>query len=192
MGMKIQLSKILPYLICILLGILLWKSCDDLNNRKKEILQAKIENSELQNQISKLEEDNTFLLDSIDKNQIKSDSLEMVIASAKKAKIKLVEKVKYIKVENDTIKDLMLLNEENDRIIDGLDSLLEVKNKIILNQKIVIDNYDKMMKDFQVELYAKEVELAKYQKELVGESRKKAIWKTIALVSLGALTITSL
>lgn len=181
-----------PYLICIILGMFLWKSCTDLKDVNREIQQTKIENTELHNQIKDLEENNIFLLDAIDKDQIKSDSLENVIASAKKAKIKLVERVKYIKVENDTIKNLMLLNEENDRIIDGLDSLLEVKNKIILNQKIVIENFDQMKKNFQSELYAKEVEIAKYQKELVDESRKKAVWKTIALLSLGALTIVSL
>lgn len=173
--MVIKYKDLILCIICFLLGVFLWKGCEDRKQLKQEIRQSKLENSEMQKHISQLDEENANLLDIIGKDKTKSDSLENVIASAKKAKIKLVERVKYIKVENDTIKNLMLLNEENDHIIDGLDSLLEVKNKIILNQKIVIDNFDQMKKDFQSELYAKEVEIAKYQKELVNESRKKAV-----------------
>ena len=92
---------------------------------------------------------------------------------AKNRKEILVEKVKYVEVTNDTIENLMLLNQVNDTIIRNLEKLEIVKDSIIQKQKLVIQNNEKtvdLLKD-RIDRYNEII--TKQNKELISERKKK-------------------
>ena len=106
MNKYLKYLKYLPYLVCLILGVALARSCYVTKDVREEMRLIKAENRALMQKINDIKEHNSILLKEAEVYSHKADSLEREVEKAKKTKIKLVEKVKYIKTGNDTIKDL--------------------------------------------------------------------------------------
>lgn len=116
------------------------------------------------------------------------DGLEVQLKKAKNRKEKLVERVEYIEVTNDTIADLMLLNRTNDTIIRNLEKISLVKDSIILDQKIVIQNDTEVIERMRAELDNRRDQLMQMNRELRMEEKKKMFWQ-VTTAGLGIVLI---
>lgn len=146
-------------------------------------------------QIEQVKEENALLLSDVVSYESKIDSLENQVENAKKIKskveTKVIESIKYVEVENDTIKDLMLLNAQNDTIIRGLEMISSVKDSIILAQNKVIQNGDEIQDQLHKIIEKREASLIQMNKELREEKRKKMFWQTTS-AGLGIALVTVL
>lgn len=162
-------------MICFLLGVFLWKGCSDTKQLKDELRIAKAENSELVIKIDQINQENEELLIDINSFENKVDSLENQVEKAKKIKSKIetkvIESIKYVDVENDTIKDLMLLNAQNDTIIRNLEKISVVKDSIILSQNKVIQNGNEVQEHLKKMLEVRDKRNEQLNKELIKEER---------------------
>lgn len=180
-------------MVCFLLGVFLWKGCSETKQLRRDLKEVKVENVELIQKIDQLNEENSVLLSDVDSFESKIDSLEIQVAKAKKIKskveTKVIESIKYVEVNNDTIKDLLLLNAQNDTIIRGLEMISSVKDSIILAQNKVIQNGNEIQDQLHKIIEKREASLIQMNKELREEKRKKMFWQTTT-AGLGiALTI---
>lgn len=193
--MNLKLIKLIPYLVCFILGIFLWKGCTDNRVLRDELKQIKQEGVEMVQQIEQVKEENALLLSDVVSYESKIDSLENQVENAKKIKskveTKVIESIKYVEVENDTIKDLMLLNAQNDTIIRGLEMISSVKDSIILAQNKVIQNGDEIQDQLHKIIEKREASLIQMNKELREEKRKKMFWQTTS-AGLGIALVTVL
>lgn len=182
-------------MICFLLGVFLWKGCSDTKQLKDELRTAKAENSELVIKIDQINQENELLLSDIDSFENKVDSLENQVEKAKKIKSKIetkvIESIKYVEVENDTIKDLMLLNAQNDTIIRNLEKIAVVKDSIILAQNKVIQNDNEVQDHLKKMLEARDKRNEQLNKELIKEERRKMFWQATS-AGLGIALVTVL
>lgn len=182
-------------MICFLLGVFLWKGCSDTKQLKDELRTAKAENSELVIKIDQINQENELLLSDIDSFENKVDSLENQVEKAKKIKSKIetkvIESIKYVEVENDTIKDLMLLNAQNDTIIRNLEKIAVVKDSIILAQNKVIQNDNEVQDHLKKMLEARDKRNEQLNKDLRNEEKKKMFWQATS-AGLGIALVTVL
>lgn len=193
--LKIQWTKLIPYAICFLLGVFLWKGCSDTKQLRDELKIAKAENSELVVKIDQINQENELLLSDIGSFENKVDSLETQVQKAKKIKSKIetkvIESIKYVEVENDTIKDLMLLNAQNDTIIRNLEKIAVVKDSIILAQNKVIQNGNEVQEHLKKMLDARDKRNEQLNKDLRNEEKKKMFWQATS-AGLGIALVTVL
>lgn len=148
----------------------------------------KVENTELVCQIEQVKEENDSLLLDVSNFEKEIDGLEVELKKAKNRKEKIVERVEYIEVTNDTIADLMLLNRTNDTIIRNLEKISLVKDSIILDQKIVIQNDTDVIQRMRDELDNRRDQLMQMNKELRMEEKKKMFWQ-VTTAGLGIVLI---
>ena len=173
-----KLFKYLPYIIIAIVSILFGWMIIRNGQLNQKIDQLKIDNSELSYQIKDLNKHNDSLLVEISILTTKADSLEDAIKIKNKAKIKLVETIKYIEPINDTIETFIALNELNDSLILMLENLVEIKDTEILKQKEIIDNDRVIQEDFE--------RLLSEQKDLyIRERRKKTFWQIATATATG-------
>ena len=193
--LKIQWTKLIPYAICFLLGVFLWKGCSDTKQLRDELRTAKAENGELVVKIDQINQENELLLSDIDSFENKVDSLENQVQKAKKIKSKIetkvIESIKYVEVENDTIKDLMLLNAQNDTIIRNLEKIAVVKDSIILAQNKVIQNGNEVQEHLKKVMEVANKRNEQLNKELRNEEKKKMFWQATS-AGLGIALVTVL
>ena len=57
--------KIIPYVICLLLGMFVWKSCDEISHLKEQNKQIKRLNNDLVEQVKQIESENQLLLNDV-------------------------------------------------------------------------------------------------------------------------------
>ena len=178
-----------------MLGVLLWKGCSDTKQLKEELKIAKIENAELLTKVDQINQENELLLIDIDSFETKVDSLEIQVEKAKKIKSKIetkvIESIKYVEVENDTIKNLMLLNAQNDTIIRNLDMLVSIKDSVILKQNLVIQNDNEIQDHLKSMLEVRDKRNEQLNKDLIKEERKKMFWQATS-AGLGIALVTVL
>ena len=187
--LKIQWTKLIPYVICFVLGVFLYKGCNDTKQLRSELKAYKQENSELIVKIDNLSKANEALLNDVDVFENQIDSLESQIQIAKKRKIKLVETIKYVEVNNDTIKNFVALNAQNDTIIRKFEELVSLKDSVIFKQKIIIQNDNEVQKHLKEILEARDKKVQQLNKEIIQERRRKMFWQATT-AGLGiALTI---
>ena len=167
--------KYIPYLVCIILGIALCRSCYVTRDVREEMRAIKAENKALMAKIETIKEENSILLKEADVYAHKADSLENEVIKAKKTKIKLVEKVKYIKPSNDTLQDLIALNEVNDTIIRGLEAIIVEKDSIIWKYNLVTQNDRIIIKGLEDMLAERNKQLEAYSKEILKQKNEKVI-----------------
>ena len=127
--------------------------------------------------IETIKSENSILLKDAEAFAHKADSLEQEVYKAKKTKIKLVEKVKYIKTGNDTLKDLIALNELNDTIIRGLEAVIIAKDSIIFKHNLVIQNDKIAIQGLEKLLEQRNKQLEAYSKEILRQKNEKVIWE---------------
>lgn len=188
---RIQWTRIIPYVIVLLLSTFLWKGCNDSKILRNELKQIKSENAELLVKIENLESDNTLLLSDVEIFENQIDSLELVVKKSKKVKEKIVESIKYVEVKNDTIENLMLLNAQNDTIIRNLDMLVSIKDSVILKQNLVIQNDNEIQNHLKEMLEARDNRVQQLNKELGIEEKKKMFWQATS-AGLGIALVTVL
>lgn len=187
--LKIQWTRLIPYVICFVLGVFLYKGCNDTKQLRSELKTYKQENSELIVKINKLTKDNETLLNDVDIFENQIDSLESQIKIAKKRKNRLVETIKYVEVSNDTIKNFVALNAQNDTIIRKFEKLVSLKDSVIFKQNLVIQNDNEVQKHLKEMLEARDKKVQQLNKEIILEKRKKMFWQATT-AGLGiALTI---
>ena len=167
--------KYLPYLVCLILGIALCRSCYVTRDVRAEMKAIKVENRALTERIESIKKENTILLQNAEVFAHKADSLEREVYKAKETKIKLVEKVKYIKTGNDTVKDLLALNAINDTIIRGLESVIIAKDSIIFKYNLVIQNDKIAIQGLEKMLEQRNKQLEAYSKEILRQKNEKVI-----------------
>lgn len=170
---------------------MLYKSCNDIDNLKTDLDAFVRENSELLMQVELLKGENNNLQLDIAGYENQISELETDLEKAKKRKETIVERVKYVEVTNDTIRDLMLLNRQNDTIIGKLESLNFLKDSIISKQNLVISNDEEIIRRFEEDLKEKNRTIQAYNKELIREKRKKILWQCTT-VGAGLWIIVSL
>lgn len=182
-----KLNKLLPYLVCLILGMLLWKGCNDINSLREQNRRMKCLNSELVEQIDQIKSNNDSLLNEVDLYSNEIVSLEDQLNKAKNHKNSIVEKIKYVEVTNDTIRDLMLLN---DTIIRNLEMISSVKDSIILKQNLVIQNDQELQDHLKSEIEQRNSQIMQMNRELRTEKKKKIFWQctTASLLVIAALT----
>lgn len=157
---------------------------------RQELKQIKSENAEMLVKIENLENDNTLLLSVVEVFENQIDSLETVVKKSKKVKEKIVERIEYVEVTNDTIADLMLLNRTNDTIIRNLDMLVAIKDSVILKQNLVIQNDNEIQEHLKEMLEARDKRVQQLNKELRIEEKKKMFWQaTTAGLGIALTTI---
>lgn len=176
-------------------GVLIWKGCSDTKQLKEELKTAKIENAELLAKTDQINQENELLLKDINVFETRANSLEIQIEKAKKIKSKIetkvIESIKYVEVENDTIKNLMLLNAQNDTIIRNLDMLVSIKDSVILKQNLVIQNGNEIQEHLKEMLEARDKRVEQLNKDLIKEERKKMFWQATS-AGLGIALVTVL
>ena len=187
--LKIQWTKLIPYVICFVLGVFLYKGCNDTKQLRSELKAYKQENSELIVKIDNLSKANEALLNDVDVFENQIDSLESQIQIAKKRKIKLVETIKYVEVNNDTIKNFVALNAQNDTIIRKFEELVSLKDSVIFKQKIIIQNDNEVQKHLKEILEARDKKVQQLNKEIIQERRRKIFWQATTAGFGIALTI---
>lgn len=193
--LKLKWTSLIPYAICFLLGAFLWKGCSDTKQLKEELKTARIENGELAIKIDQTSKENELLLSDINLFENKVDSLETQVEKAKKIKSKIetkvIESIKYVEVENDTIKNLMLLNAQNDTIIRNLDMLVAIKDSVIFKQQLVIQNDNEIQDQLKSMLEVRDKRNEQLNKDLIKENRKKMFWQATS-AGLGIALVTVL
>lgn len=144
-------------------------------------------NSELVEQIDQIKSNNDSLLNEVDLYSNEIVSLEDQLNKAKNHKNSIVEKIKYVEVTNDTIRDLMLLN---DTIIRNLEMISSVKDSIILKQNLVIQNDQELQDHLKSEIEQRNSQIMQMNRELRTEKKKKIFWQctTASLLVIAALT----
>lgn len=162
---------------------------------RNELKDIKQESAEMVQQIEQVKEENELLLSDVVSYEGKIDSLEIQVENAKKIKskveTKVIESIKYVEVENDTIKGLLLLNAQNDTIIRNLELVSVVKDSIILAQNKVIKNQDELQDELQKLLENRDARIQQLNKDLRAEERKKMFWQTTS-AGLGIALVTVL
>lgn len=187
--LKIQWTKLIPYIIAFVLGVFLYKGCNDTKQLRSELKAYKQENSELIVKIDNLSKANEALLNDVDVFENQIDSLESQIQIAKKRKNRLVETIKYVEVNNDTIENFVALNAQNDTIIRKYEKLVSLKDSVIFKQNLVIQNDNEVQKHLKEILEARDKKVQQLNKEIIQEKRKKMFWQATT-AGLGiALTI---
>ena len=195
MGRLIQMK--LWHKLLILVGVILVICCTCLivNTVKlnKELEASKAETVELLKRVDELQQDNEVLLSEVAVLEDSVATLKIDIEVAKKQKIKLVEKVKYVEPVNDTIKNFIALDSLNNGIIRDLEKLVAVQSIQIDNYKVVIEN-DELIKqqmslaikrkDEQIEAYNKQLKKAKNQNVALGTTTTAAVIGIILLALL--------
>lgn len=145
-------------------------------NLNKELKASKKETVELIKRVDDLQSHNDSLILEVAFLEDSIDVLKVDIEVAKKQKIKLVEKVKYIGPVNDTIETFIALDSLNNGIIRDLEKLVEVQSLQIENYKVVIQNDELIKQQMSLAIKRKDEEIEAYNKQL-----KKAKNKNVAL-----------
>lgn len=159
----------------------------------KELEASKAETAELMKQVSELESKNDSLLKNVSVLEDSVATLKIDIEVAKKQKIKLVEKVKYIEPVNDTIKTFIALDSVNNGIIRDLEKLVEIQSIQIDNYKVVIENDELIKQQMSLAIKRKDEEIETYNKQLKrAKNSNVALGTTTTVAVIGIILLALL
>lgn len=183
--------------LLILFGIILVICCTGLivNTVKlnKELEASKAETVELLKRVDELQQDNEVLLSEVAVLEDSITTLKIDIEVAKKQKIKLVEKVKYIEPVNDTIETFIALDSLNNGIIRDLEKLVAVQSIQIENYKVVIENDELIKQQMSLAIKRKDEEIEAYNKQLKkAKNQNVALGTTTTVAVIGIILIALL
>ena len=153
----------------------------------KELEASKAETVELLKRVDELQQDNEVLLSEVAVLEDSVATLKIDIEVAKKRKIQLVEKVKYIEPVNDTIETFIALDSLNNGIIRDLEKLVAVQSIQIENYKVVIENDELIKQQMSLAIKRKDEEIEAYNKQL-----KKAKNQNVALGTTTTVAIVGI
>lgn len=195
MGRLIQMK--LWHKLLILVGVILVICCTCLivNTVKlnKELEASKAETVELLKRVDELQQDNEVLLSEVAVLEDSVATLKIDVEAAKKVKIKLVEKVKYIEPVNDTIKTFIALDSLNNGIIRDLEKLVAVQSIQIDNYKVVIENDELIKQQMSLAIKRKDEQIEAYNKQLKkAKNQNAALGTTTTLAVIGIILIALL
>lgn len=195
MGRLIQMKWY--HKLLILFGIILVICCTGLivNTVKlnKELEASKAETVELLKRVDELQQDNEVLLSEVAVLEDSVATLKIDIEVAKKQKIKLVEKVKYIEPVNDTIETFIALDSLNNGIIRDLEKLVAVQSIQIDNYKVVIENDELIKQQMSLAIKRKDEEIEAYNKQLKkAKNQNVALGTTTTVAVIGIILIALL
>lgn len=195
MGRLIQMKWY--HKLLILFGIILVICCTGLivNTVKlnKELEASKAETVELLKRVDELQQDNEALLSEVAVLEDSVATLKIDIEVAKKQKIKLVEKVKYIEPVNDTIETFIALDSLNNGIIRDLEKLVAVQSIQIDNYKVVIENDELIKQQMSLAIKRKDEEIEAYNKQLKkAKNQNVALGTTTTVAVIGIILLALL
>lgn len=189
-------SKWIPYIICLILGLLLYKGCAENKHLKDELKTSKRETADLIKQIEFINSQNDTLLNDVSVLECKVDSLKGKIQHLQKIKNKVVyetvEKVIESDTQNDTIKQLMRLNDLNNVIIWNYEIEVNTLDSVIQKQALVIQNDKEVNEELLAVVGDLQQKIITYNKELITERRKKMLWQTVSVGAGVAIVILAL
>ena len=158
----------------------------------KELEASKAETVELLKRVDELQQDNEVLLSEVAVLDDSVTTLKIDIEVAKKQKIKLVEKVKYVEPVNDTIKTFIALDSLNDDIIRDLEKLVAVQSIQIENYKVVIENDELIKQQMSLAIKRKDEEIEAYNKQLKKSKNKNAVLGTTTTAAVIGIILLAL
>ena len=178
-------------------GVLLVICCTGLivNTVKlnKELEASKAETVELLKRVDELQQDNEVLLSEVAVLEDSVATLKIDIEVAKKRKIQLVEKVKYIEPVNDTIETFIALDSLNNGIIRDLEKLVAVQSIQIENYKVVIENDELIKQQMSLAIKRKDEEIEAYNKQLKkAKNQNVALGTTTTVAVIGIILLALL
>lgn len=159
----------------------------------KELKASKTETVELLKRVDELQRDNETLLSEVAVLEDSVATLKIDIEVAKKQKIKLVEKVKYIEPVNDTIETFIALDSLNNGIIRDLEKLVAVQSIQIENYKVVIENDELIKQQMSLAIKRKDEEIEAYNKQLKkAKNQNVALGTTTTVAVIGIILLALL
>lgn len=158
----------------------------------KELDLSKAETVELLKRVEELQKDNEVLLSEVAVLEDSVATLKIDIEVAKKQKIKLVEKVKYIEPVNDTIETFIALDSLNNGIIRDLEKLVAVQSIQIENYKVVIENDELIKQQMSLAIKRKDEDIEAYNKQLKKAKNKNAVLGTTTTVAVIGIILLAL
>lgn len=182
--------------LCVL-GVILVICCSGLVyntvHLNKELRASKAETEELIKRVLILESENDSLLFNVSVLEDSIVGLKIDIEAAKKVKVKLVEKVKYVEPVNDTIKTFIALDSLNNGIIRDLEKLVAVQSIQIENYKVVIQNDELIKQQMSLAIRRKDEEIESYNKQLKkAKNQKVALGATTTVAVIGIIILAIL
>lgn len=159
----------------------------------KELESSKAETVELLKRVDELHQDNETLLSEVAVLEDSVATLKIDIEVAKKQKIQLVEKVKYIEPVNDTIETFIALDSLNNGIIRDLEKLVAVQSIQIENYKVVIENDELIKQQMSLAIKRKDEEIEAYNKQLKkAKNQNVALGTTTTVAVIGIILLALL
>lgn len=159
----------------------------------KKLEASKAETVELLKRVDELQQDNETLLSEVAVLEDSVATLKIDIEVAKKRKIQLVEKVKYIEPVNDTIETFIALDSLNNGIIRDLEKLVAVQSIQIENYKVVIENDELIKQQMSLAIKRKDEEIEAYNKQLKkAKNQNVALGTTTTVAVIGIILIALL
>ena len=159
----------------------------------KELEASKAETVELLKRVDELQQDNEVLLSEVAVLEDSVATLKIDIEVAKKRKIQLVEKVKYIEPVNDTIETFIALDSLNNGIIRDLEKLVAVQSIQIENYKVVIENDELIKQQMSLAIKRKDEEIEAYNKQLKkAKNQNVALGTTTTVAVIGIILLALL
>lgn len=159
----------------------------------EELRASKAETEELIKRVSILESENDSLLFNVSVLEDSIVGLKIDIEAAKKVKVKLVEKIKYVEPVNDTIKTFIALDSLNNGIIRDLEKLVAVQSIQIENYKVVIQNDELIKQQMSLAIRRKDEEIESYNKQLKkAKNQKVALGATTTVAVIGIIILAIL
>lgn len=159
----------------------------------KKLEASKAETVELLKRVDELQQDNEVLLSEVAVLEDSVATLKIDIEVAKKRKIQLVEKVKYIEPVNDTIETFIALDSLNNGIIRDLEKLVAVQSIQIENYKVVIENDELIKQQMSLAIKRKDEEIEAYNKQLKkAKNQNVALGTTTTVAVIGIILLALL
>jgi hypothetical protein len=143
----------------------------------------------MQDKIDSLEKASFLRLVEIQTLNETIDTLKIDLEIQKKRKNKIIEKVKYIEPVNDTIQNFLKLESVNQAIIRDFERIVEVKDSIIKEQKLIISTDKQIKKMMENTIKEKDEQIRVYNDELIKAKNHKTIIGSTATVAFGIILI---
>lgn len=143
----------------------------------------------MQDKIDSLEKASFLRLVEIQTLNETIDTLKIDLEIQKKRKNKIIEKVKYIEPVNDTIQNFLKLESVNQAIIRDFERIVEVKDSIIKEQKLIISTDKQIKKMMENTIKEKDEQIRTYNEELMKVKNHRTVIGSTATVAFGIILI---
>lgn len=172
--------------LAVFTGIRLFVVNSSLNSQIR-LIQA--EKGQLLEKVETLEKRNKELMSEVSELSDLVVLKDNDISSLKQQKNKLIKQIANIKPTTDTVQTFITLNELNDSIIVEYERLDALKDKIILDQKAVIQNDAEIIYSLKGKVVDQEAIIEENQKRIKKLVNKKIFWETTTAVAVGGIIV---